>query len=48
MVATMESISQLKFTPLPPFDFKNSAEWLKWKRRFERFRSASKLNEETN
>ena len=33
-------------TPPPPFDFKQPDQWVKWKRRFEQFLSASGLNKE--
>ena len=35
-----------KFNPPESFDFTNPSQWLEWKQRFGRFRTATKLKEE--
>ena len=39
-------MASLRLQPSDPFNFRNPDEWLKWKRRFEQFRSASGLESE--
>ena len=38
--------ASIPITPSEKFDFKKPDEWLKWKRRFEQFLSASSLDKE--
>lgn len=40
-------MTQLQLSPSEPFDFKSPEEWPKWKRRFDRFRTASGLGRES-
>ena len=39
-------VAQIHLEPPSQFNFHNPEEWRKWKKRFEQYRSASKLDEE--
>ena len=41
-------MAELRLSAPEPFDFKKPDEWAKWKRRFEQFRQASKLSNESS
>jgi hypothetical protein len=41
-------MASIRLQPPPAFDFHNPDEWLRWKRRFEQFRLASGLSEESD
>ncbi len=42
-----QKMAQLNLTPPKPFDFQHPEEWPKWKKNFERYRTASRLDDES-